>query len=85
MEKKIKEKELETLQGLTGEFNKAKTQLGDLSLQNHMICARVDEIKKEFSVLEATLAKEYGKDSVINLETGMVTDKPKEEEDKDKK
>ena len=85
MEKKISEKELENLQKLTGEFNTAKTQLGDLSLQKHMICLQVDELRKQFAVVEGELSESYGKDAVINLETGIVTEKPKEEEVKDKK
>jgi len=78
MEKKIEAKELEKLQALTGEFNKYKTQLGDITLQKHMICLEVDKLKGEFTVLEKELAEKYGKDSVINLETGEV--KPKEAE-----
>ena len=43
-----------------------------------MICLEVDKLKSEFTVLEKELAEKYGKDSVINLETGEV--KPKEAE-----
>lgn len=79
MEKKIDAKELEKLQELTGEFNKFKTQLGDLTLQKHMICMSVETLKGEFAVLEKELSEKYGKDSVINLETGEVKPKEKEE------
>ena len=75
--KKIDEKELKSLQDLNKEFNSIKTQLGDLSLQKHGLCLKVEQIKAEFSALEATLSEKYGKDAVINLETGEV--KPKEE------
>lgn len=75
--KKIDEKELKSLQDLNKEFNSIKTQLGDLSLQKHGLCLKVEQIKVEFSTLEATLSEKYGKDAVINLETGEV--KPKEE------
>jgi hypothetical protein len=80
MEKKISENELENLQKLTGEFNNAKTQLGDLTLQKHLICAKVDELRTEFREMEAELSKTYGEDAVINLETGIVTKKEKEAE-----
>ena len=50
-QKKIDEKELASLQELNTEFNKFKTQLGDLSLQKHGICLRVEELKTEFQML----------------------------------
>ena len=85
MEKKITTEELENLKKLTGEFNTIKTQLGDLTLQEHTLCMNVEEIKKQFGVLEGTLTEKYGKDSVINLETGEVTEKKEEEPKKDAK
>jgi hypothetical protein len=85
MEKKIDAKELESLQGLNTEFNTIKTQLGDLSLQKHGLCLKVEEIKTKFQLLENELTEKYGKDVVINLETGEVKEKEKlEENGKDK-
>ena len=80
--KKIDEKELADLQALHAEFNKLKTQLGDLALQKHGICLRVEELKAEFQTHEKGLVDKYGVNSVINLETGEV--KEKEEEVKEK-
>tara|TARA_R110000822_G_scaffold14124_1_gene49853 strand:+ start:225 stop:482 length:258 start_codon:yes stop_codon:yes gene_type:complete len=85
MDKKIESKELESLQGLNAEFNTIKTQLGDLSLQKHGLCLKVEEIKTKFQLLENELTEKYGKDVVINLETGEVKDKEKlEKNGKDK-
>jgi len=80
--KKIETKELEALQSLNTEFNKLKTQLGDLALQKHGACLRVEELKSEFSLLEKDLMTKYGKDAVINLETGEIKEKEKEKEKK---
>ena len=77
--KKIEEKELKQLQDLNAEFAQLKTNLGDLTLQKHGICLRVEEIKIEFQKAEKSLMDKYGQNSVINLETGEV--KPKEEEE----
>lgn len=77
--KKIEEQELKQLQELNTEFAQLKTNLGDLTLQKHGICLRVEEIKIEFQKAEKSLMDKYGQDSVINLETGEV--KPKEEEE----
>ena len=76
--KKIEEQELKQLQELNTEFAKLKTNLGDLTLQKHGVCLRVEEIKSEFQKAEKSLMDKYGQNSVINLETGEV--KPKEEE-----
>tara|TARA_B110000977_G_C10944187_1_gene442019 strand:+ start:208 stop:450 length:243 start_codon:yes stop_codon:yes gene_type:complete len=77
--KKIEEQELKQLQELNTEFAQLKTNLGDLTLQKHGICLRVEEIKIEFQKAEKSLMDKYGQNSVINLETGEV--KPKEEEE----
>ena len=78
--KKIEEQELKQLQDLNAEFAQLKTNLGDLTLQKHGVCLRVEEIKSEFQKAEKSLMDKYGQDSVINLETGEV--KPKEEVEK---
>tara|TARA_R100001509_G_scaffold96916_2_gene56373 strand:+ start:618 stop:863 length:246 start_codon:yes stop_codon:yes gene_type:complete len=80
--KKIETKELEALQSLNAEFNKLKMQLGDLALQKHGACLRVEELKSEFALLEKDLMTKYGKDAVINLETGEIKEKEKEQEKK---
>jgi len=78
--KKIEEKELADLTELNTEFNKLKSQLGDLALQKHGLCLRVEQLKGEFQQLEKALMEKYGVDAVINLETGEVKEKEKEEE-----
>ena len=72
---KIKDEELKKLNDLNSEFNKIKTQLGDLTLQKHGLILRVQELKGEFQAAEEGLMQTYGKDAVINLETGEVKQK----------
>tara|TARA_R100001369_G_C3290507_1_gene163799 strand:- start:441 stop:689 length:249 start_codon:yes stop_codon:yes gene_type:complete len=80
MENKIDEKTLKNLQELNSQFNTIKTQLGDLELQKHGLCLQVESLRGEFSTLEAELAEQHGKNSIINLETGEVTQKEEEKE-----
>lgn len=80
--KKIEEQELLNLQNLNSEFNKLKIQLGDLSLQKHGICLRVEELKNDFQSAEQGLIDKYGANSVVNLETGEIKEKEKDVEDK---
>ena len=81
MDKKVinlKEEELTTLQTLQHEFNSVKMQLGDTILQQKNIMQKVDEVKQKFAAEEVKLMEIYGKDAVINLETGAVTQKEEE-------
>ena len=80
--KKITDEELNSLQTMTAEFNKLKTQLGDLALQKHGICLRVEELKAEFQGVEKSLMETYGADSIINMETGEIKEQEKDGEDK---
>ena len=65
--KTVEDKELKLLQELNSNFQKIKNQLGDLE--------NVTEIKKQFKSLEIELIEKYGDNSVINLETGIITEK----------
>ena len=60
--KKIEEQELKQLQDLNAEFAQLKTNLGDLTLQKHGICLRVEEIKSEFQKAEKSLMDKYGQE-----------------------
>ena len=73
--KTVEDKELKLLQELNSNFKKIKNQLGDLELQKQIILENVTEIKKQFKSLEIELMEKYGDNSVINLETGIITEK----------
>tara|TARA_B110000908_G_C10020958_1_gene342888 strand:+ start:167 stop:418 length:252 start_codon:yes stop_codon:yes gene_type:complete len=75
MATKLAKEELDSLQELNTEFNKIKSQLGDVTLQKHSLCLRIEEIKKQFQEHEVALMKKYGETAVINLETGEVKEK----------
>ena len=72
---KLTEKELETIKELVKEFNQAKIQLGDTVISQANILKRVDDIKISYAQAEEGLISKYGKDAIINIETGEVTDK----------
>lgn len=75
---KLEEKELERLQELNNEFTRAKLQLGEVEVQKGMIMDEVKKIKATFLIEEKKLIEKYGPDSVINLQTGEVTQSKKE-------
>lgn len=76
---KITSEEMETLQSLISEFNKGKVNLGDLELQKSIIISNIGILKQKFAEEEEKLIKKYGENSVINLETGEITEKKAEE------
>ena len=65
--------ELATIQELNSDFNKAKMAIGDIELQKQQILQHIEELKIKFSTHEQLLIDKYGKDSVINIQTGKVT------------
>ena len=76
MEKTVlSQEELAKIQGMNNEFTKAKMALGDLELQKQSLLKSIDVLREEFSKQELILIEKYGKDSVINLQTGEVTQK----------
>jgi hypothetical protein len=79
---KITDAELKRLNDLNSEFNTIKAQLGDLTLQKHGLVLRVQDLKLEFQTAEKGLMDTYGKEAIINLETGEVKQKEKDGEDK---
>ena len=72
---KLNDNELTLLQGLHEDFNKAKVSLADVELQKHSILKGIENLKEHFAKHEKELIEKYGADSVINIQTGEVTEK----------
>jgi hypothetical protein len=73
----VTQEELSKVQEMNTDFTKAKTAIGDIELQKQNIIRHIDAMRKEFADHEQMLISKYGADSVINLQTGEVTQKPK--------
>jgi len=71
----ITEDELATIQKMNNEFSKSKMALGDMELQKYGLFKHIENLKKDFADHEQILINKYGKDSVINLQTGEVSQK----------
>ena len=74
--KYITSEELKMIQDIHADFTRAKTAVGELELQKHQLMKHIEEIKTVFSKHEQMLIEKYGKDAIINMKTGEVTDKP---------
>lgn len=69
----LDQQELETIKALQTEFAKAKMSLGDLELSKNQILKSIEAIKQKFDDNEIKLVEKYGANSVINMQTGEVT------------
>ena len=81
MSKQLSKEQLELLQGLQSQFNQAKFDIADAEIKKTAVLNGLSEIQKKFGEQEKILMEEFGKDAVINLQTGEVKDpEPKTEE-----
>lgn len=71
----VLQEELDKIQAMNNEFAKAKMALGELELNKQGILGQINAMRQEFSEYERILISKYGQDSVINLQTGEVTQK----------
>jgi hypothetical protein len=74
---KLNKEELEKIHKLMSDFNQLKIQLGDTTITQHNLLAKVDELKIQYAEEENLLIEKYGKDAVINIQTGDVQQKEK--------
>jgi hypothetical protein len=72
---KLTNEELELINGLNQEFGKCKGAIADAEIAKMESLTQLQQIKIKFSEVEKSLIDKYGKESVINLQTGEVTKK----------
>lgn len=70
----LTKEELEKVQGLVNDFNSLKIQLGDTVITQQALLRKVEELRIAYAQEEAVLIEKYGQDSVINVQTGEVTE-----------
>jgi chaperonin cofactor prefoldin len=75
----VTNEELDGIQQMNSEFQKMKNSLGDIELQKHSILKHIDDLKKVFMDNERLLIEKYGEDAVINIKTGEITKKEKQD------
>lgn len=75
---KLTTEELEKVQSFVSEFNTLKMKIGDAALAQTSLVGQVDVLKVAYNEYERELMDKYGKDAVINVQTGDITKKEKE-------
>jgi|TARA_R110000824_G_scaffold68917_1_gene177664 hypothetical protein len=76
----LTETERTEINKLVSEFNTLKMQLGDTYMNQQALLKKIEEVKLSYSKVEVSLMETYGKDAVINVETGEVS-LPEEKEE----
>ena len=71
----LEEKELKDLKEATEQLNQLKLHLGELEIKKLDLYGQVNALTARFSQMEKSLIEKYGKDSIINMETGAVKNK----------
>jgi hypothetical protein len=74
---KLTSEELDFIKNGSAEYTKIKISLGELELQKQGLIKHADSIIEAFTANEKILIEKYGVDSVINMQTGAVTQKEK--------
>jgi hypothetical protein len=68
----LTEHELMKFKTIQSEITKLKINLAEATLQKHGILKQIDFFRTEITKFENELVEKYGKDSVINIQTGEV-------------
>jgi len=79
MSQQLSKEQLELLQGLQNDFNQVKFEIADCEIKKSGLINGLAEIQKKFGEQEQILMKEFGENSIINLQTGEVKDPEPEE------
>jgi viroplasmin and RNaseH domain-containing protein len=69
---KVTDQELESLKSISQEVGQAHSRVADLSVAKYQMIKILEDLSEKRNELVSVLAKKYGSDSTISLETGEV-------------
>ena len=75
------QEELELIQQMNTDYTKAKMAIADAELTKQTSLHAIEVIREQFSNHEKILIDKYGKDAVINMQTGEITQKENGKDD----
>lgn len=74
--------ELKQIQEMNSTFMQLKNRVSDLELEKYSVLNQINSMRMQFQMNEKQLIEKYGEDAVINIQTGEITKKPKQDERK---
>jgi len=72
---KLTNEELELIQQMNSDYSKMKMAIADAEIQKESLLRSMEQLRSDFANHERLLIDKYGKDAVINMQTGEVTKK----------
>jgi len=63
-------------------FNQLKLKIADTELTKEHLLAEVKKLKDSYKLVEDRLTEKYGEDAVIDIQTGEISEKEKNELEK---
>ena len=75
---KLEEQQFEKLKQLNTALIHLKLEIGDVEIRKSALLREIDGVRTLMLEQEQELVNEYGPDSVINMQTGEVTQKENE-------
>lgn len=75
---KLEEKEFEQLKDFNTVISRLKTSIADAEIRKHSLLMETDHVRTLMLEQEKQLIEKYGIGSVINMQTGEVTQKTNE-------
>jgi hypothetical protein len=72
---KITAEELQKLQAVLQDLNAAKIKIADAELEKVAAINQLEDIRKQFAVVEKELTDKYGEDISLNIQTGEIAQK----------
>jgi hypothetical protein len=74
----LTEDELNNLRSMNTSLTNARKRLGDLEMEKWDVLQAISSMRNSMEMFEKSIIERYGADSVINLQTGEVTQKPRQ-------
>jgi len=68
--------QLEIVRHLQSDYQKTKLDIGELELKKDSAIGHARYLESEIGKMNADISAQYGADSVINLQTGEITQRP---------
>jgi hypothetical protein len=72
---KLTNEELDLIQQMNSDYSKMKMAIADAEIQKESLLRSMEQLRSDFANHERLLIDKYGKDAVINMQTGEVTKK----------
>jgi hypothetical protein len=76
---KLSQEELDTVQYMNTEYTRLRMSIADFEMNKYAALNAMKDLREKFATHERLLIDLYGEDAVINMKTGEITKKTKED------